>query len=359
MAVNALDVDRLAVHQELAALHLGGAEADVTRNHLEDAPAAVAQRDQKLVEIRNLGGPFLGVRHGLLEVERNLAAAGRGHRHGRQRGRLGPIRVIEHRFHRGAGCLRAIVPHLHVQLQRGVAILPVERRGDPEIADMQFRNREQEDLPEDAAESPEVLVLEIGPVGEAVHLGRQHVLARLQIAGDIELGRRPAALAVTDLLPVDPDVHGRFDPGEVQEDLPAGPVSRHGERPPVGADRVVPVRDVGRVLLERIDDVCVVREVIALHLPVGWHGNLGPVADVIRRLKERGRTIGGLLDEVELPGAVQAAEVRRVVPVSLSGGGGVGIDHQRGVAGLLVPPDHLRVFPIIREGRRKRGAGEP
>ena len=74
VAVHAFDHQLLAVEQNLIALDLRLPEADAPRDHFEDAALRVLQRENQLVEIRRLGGPFLRALDGLLHVEIGLFA---------------------------------------------------------------------------------------------------------------------------------------------------------------------------------------------------------------------------------------------------------------------------------------------
>ena len=132
-------------------------------------------------------------------------------------------------------------------VQPAVPVGRVEAGLDLEIADADLGRGVEIDVALDAGQPPEVLALEIGAVRPAVDLDGQDVLARLEEPGDVELGRRLRVLAEADLLAVDPDVEERLDGAEVEKDVASRPIRRDGERPAVGADRVVVVRHERRL----------------------------------------------------------------------------------------------------------------
>ena len=123
----------------------------------------------------------------------------------------------------GGTAFGPIVANLGSHQQLGVPILRVQLASDPEVTDVDLGPRNQVDIAKNPAQTPEVLVLQIGAIAPAIDLGRDQILAGPQIVGDIELGRRAAALAVAHLLAINPQVKGRLDPGKVNYYPPSGP----------------------------------------------------------------------------------------------------------------------------------------
>lgn len=66
-----------------------------------------------------------------------------------------------------------------------------------------FGEAQEEDISEDTAHSPLVLVFDVGRIAELVNPNGEHVLfATLDVLGDVELGRVARSLGVADLLAV-------------------------------------------------------------------------------------------------------------------------------------------------------------
>jgi hypothetical protein len=233
----------------------------------------------------------------------------------------------------------------------------IERGHDLEVAHVHLGSRDEIHVPLDAAEAPEVLVLQIAPVAPPVHLHRQEIVPGTHVLGDVELGGQPAVLAVADLAAVHPDVHRRLHRAEVQIDSASLPVVWHREVRAVRADRIVLVADEGRVRFERVGLVEIDRDAEAVHLPAPGHRNLGPAAIVVPVQIELGGAVGRLPHPVKLPAAVQRLEIRRRVEVAAQGKRPVLERKGRRVRRLLVDGEHRGVFPLrhVLRGRRPHG----
>ena len=105
------------------------------------------------------------------------------------------------------------------------------------------------------------------------------------------------------------------------------------------------VRRIGRS--ERVPDVSVDGNPVALQLPVGGHGDFVPATDLVVDLVEFAGTFRGSVRPTELPRTVERLNKRRrpAVPLQRPLRGGVG--DEAGVRGQLVVPDHLRIFPVV------------
>ena len=66
--IDALELDRLAVHEEKIAPELEPAEADIERNHFGDLSVA-AQGDEEAVEVRSLGRPFQHIGNSCIKAD--------------------------------------------------------------------------------------------------------------------------------------------------------------------------------------------------------------------------------------------------------------------------------------------------
>ncbi len=174
---------------------------------------------------------------------------------------------------------------------------------------------EQGDRAEDAGQPPLVLVLDVARGRPLVDADGQHVRARPQRVGDVELLHQAAALADADLHAVQPDAVERLD--AVEADQRPGPptvVDPAGrlERAPVVAGRVV-VGHVRRVEREGVLHVGVRRGAVAalargvaVQDPVrrDRQGVPGPV--VVRRVGEARIEADGGGRPPEPPVAVEA-----------------------------------------------------
>ena len=240
--VDAPDEDGLAVDEDLPVPRLDLAEAD-TPGHDPEAPArAVLQGEKERVEVRLLVGPLPRVRDQGLQGDGGGLAGG-GPTGLREGGEDGLARRVEERgLDREALLGGGGVADRHGQPEGGVLVLRVQVGDHAEVLDMQGLGGPEDHVAEDPAQAPEVLALQVGPVGEAVDLDREEVLARLHGVGDVELRGPAAVLAVADLLPVDPEVEAGGDALERDPHAPPLPRGRHLEAVAVRADVVQVVR---------------------------------------------------------------------------------------------------------------------
>ena len=283
VAVGALDQDRPAVDQQLPARDLHFAEAEIQLRRLRHALLVRADGSQ-VVERRRLRAPQV----------RALHAAGGGHLHFRE-SRSGEIE-----FHTFGGLGQGGVE----------AEAAVHPGADVQVLDAGLRPRRQESLPGDARETPEILVLQVGPVAPAEDLqGDEGVLAGLDEFRDVETRLQLAVLAVTHFLAVHPhaDVGGGAAYGE--EDITPRPVGGNRHAAAVLSDVVVLGRDDGRIVREMpvpgVRDVGVEGIAVAIQLPHPGHGDRVPGGVVHAGLEEVRRTGAGRLIPAELPDAVE------------------------------------------------------
>ena len=180
---------------------------------------------------------------------------------------------------------------------------------------MLLRRRPKIHVAEDAAHAPHVLVFQVGAVAEAIHFHRQQIAPRFQMRSDVELGRRPAVLAIADLVPVDPRIERRIHAIEMQQDLPALPCGRHGEAHPVAAHRIELVRRSRRfrcILRERINNIGIDRDVEPVHLPARRHWHVAPPGVAVVRTIKIDRPLRRAQRPVELPASIQQLKPRRL-----------------------------------------------
>ena len=231
-----------------------------------------------------------------------------------------------------------------------------------EVAQVGTGPGEEADAAVYPADPPEVLALQVTPVAPAVHLDREEVRAGPQGVGEAELGRRPAALAVTDLLPVHEEEKGRIDALEAEEHFAAVPVGGDLEGPPVRADRVVVGRDARRVGGEGIGLVPIDRVPVAFEFPVRRHRDGAPAAVVVVGPEEVAGTLGGIRRPAEPPGTVEQER-----PGGFRGGTGEslfrrGERRETGPGFFPVHGEHGRVFPrrrFLPSGAARRDRERP
>src|SRR6266567_6123286 len=95
---------------------------------------------------------------------------------------------------------------------------------DEEIAQSPRGPRQQLNRAEDAGQPPHVLVLKIAASRPLMHPDRKHVTSGPQRRADVEFGRQPASLAVSDQVTVEPYGEARVDPVEQQQRAVCRPV---------------------------------------------------------------------------------------------------------------------------------------
>ena len=304
VTVGTLEEHRLAVHQQLGVLDFHLAEAHTLRNGLNQI-GAVQQFCDKRIEIRRLHRPLLAP----CDLQLDGQCFSSAHR---LRGNLLAVGIAQREAQRLtlSPCSRG-----H-DVQHAVLVALVEVRGDEEVCDVRLRTGVEVALAGDTREAPEVLVLDVRAVAPAHHLhGDEVFLARLQVAGDIELGSHLAVLAVAHILAVDP--HGEVACGraDVHIDVHALPVGRDAERAAIRARVVVAflnIRRIGRELVaEGVAGILVDAVAIAQHFEEPWHRETVPAA-VVEPLGLE--ALGGLVvvrGKVELPLALDGEIARR------------------------------------------------
>ena len=297
VAVDALDEHGLSVDEQLSAADLRRAEAD-RAGHGLGGLAAVADRDFERIEVGRLGRPLGGVLHG--EHVRRTA----------------PLRPQLRRGDLAAGGIperEREAPHggrtLQLDAQRSIGVCLVQRRGDVHVAQVGPVARRERHAPRDARVAPEVLILEVGAVRPAENLQRDEVPARPDELRDVEVGRELAVLAVADEAAVDPDVDVRRRRADREEQPLAGPVGGHLERAAVGADVVLGLGHVGRVVgivaAPCVAHVDVDRVAVAVEFPHARHGHAAPRLVVVVDAADALGTLPGVAHPVEAPHAVE------------------------------------------------------
>ena len=233
---------------------------------------------------------------------------------------------------------------LDVDMQLGVLIGRVQLGNDAHILQVRLLPGRERHAPGDARQTPEILVLEIGAVRPAEHLQGDEVLTRLDELRHIELRSQLAVLAVADEAAVDPYVDIRGGRTDRQENVLSRPLLRHLERTAVGADMILGIGHLGRVVREiaapGIAHIHVDRVAVAVQLPHARHGHAAPGGIVVVGAEEVLRAFRGVARPVETPHPVERKPLARI---------------ERRVHGQAVDFIHGRILPFA--ARLSRGDG--
>ena len=382
MAVHALHLDRLAVHQEHAVLNHHVAEAHAGGNHLLRL-AVTLQRQHQRVQVGVLRGPQFGLGVNAQQGSFEILHAGDAQglfQHAVIRGVLGldGLHQLAGSVIQGHGYgtpfqllgRREQVAHVHLEAPvpvhgAGLGMINVQgpvplvhRVGLREkVADVDLGHRKNGDVAENAGQAEHVLAFQVRAVGMAVHLRGHHVLPLLEVGADVKAGRIAGILGKAHVLPVDPEVEEGIHAVKLHVHLPAVPVRGHFKRAAVGAYGIPFL--VGRVILvggllhhigpgafKGVRLVGINGGAVALRLPGGGHLDFLPVLHVVIRLVKIGRAALGILGPVELPLAVQGLAPLAVFRQHFQGGLQIAERRKKGRGGLLVQMQVLFLFPF-------------
>ncbi len=197
-----------------------------------------------------------------------------------------------------------IIFYLDCSLQAAVLVVLIHISKGKKVANTNIRCGEDKDITLNAAYLPVVLVFKIASVTEAVDFHRQRIFSFTQIFGNVKFSRSFTSLAVAHLFSVYPDIHRRSNAAEVEENLTAIPSFRDGKVSPVGANRIVIMRDMGWVGWKKIIGICIYRYAKTLQFPIAWHDNIIPLASIKIIFIEVNGPLGRSLNPVEFPGSV-------------------------------------------------------
>ena len=300
VAVDAAESNRRSIQSQYAVFDLHFSETDLFG---DDLTAGI--HDQR-VQIRLLGIPQARVLHGNaylagdiafskgdLPVEENPLAVRSDQGERDRQGLFGKIKGDSQ------VCGRKILR----QIGRD-DIVPDPVRGP-------FQNI---DIPKDAGETEFVLIFQIGPVAPFEDQDGQQVFSFLKKAGHIKFRSVVRDLAVAHIAAVEPHIEAGIHAFEIQESAGRVGIPVPGEAVQIGAAGII-LRDVGRVKRKRIADVCVLRAVIAPHLPAKGHRFLFPplAGLVVRQIKKilqimdagiKGKAPGASAEHLQAVGAL-------------------------------------------------------
>ena len=323
MPADAGEFDGHAIDLEHAVLELDLAEADAVLDALDDGLVAVRQAVEHVIQVGLLGRPELGGGHGRREDDGGGAVgadvAGLAH------GGDGDLGAIESAQFAGQNEMRpGRAGDADGGLERGVLVLGIEFGDDGDVLHMQRRKGHEVGLAVDAAQAPEVAVVQAGGRGVLVEAdGHQIALAGLEGLGDVDVEGGEAAFVVAAPLAVDEDFGAVVGAVEMPEDVLAGERGRNIHQAAVEAD--VRRWPAGAFLVSEHGE--------AFDFPIGGDGDVLPVGVGGIGGGEGGhRGVGGefALDggadaviELESPGAGHGQHGRIAQPEAIDGDGHV------------------------------------
>ncbi|GJC98785.1 hypothetical protein ColKHC_07611 [Colletotrichum higginsianum] len=275
VAVDAAELDWVTIDAEDALDELGATEADALDQ------AAVFEVEHEGVQVGSLGSPLVRV----LDADVEAVVA------------VKDLHVLSDKLAVGVEELHVDVGaalQLDVDPEGGVLVVVIKESVDVVVDRMELGKGVQVDVPEDAAEPPLVLVLEVGAVAPLVDLDGEHVvLADFDEVRDVELAGVAGALGVADLLAVDPDGEGGINTLEAEPQLVVGKVVPNLERRHVSAALVIIVGDVGSVDGPGEVEIGVLRALaVSLALPHAGDDDVVP----FRRVKVGLVKVAGLME---------------------------------------------------------------
>ncbi len=290
MAVGALEKNGLAVYEHLAVGKLYLAEAYVDGDYL------AAFGGIKSIEIRGLGRPFMRV----LDINYGSSRA-----LGLRRCYLAAVGVDK------AEIYRAVAFQLEVDGERTIAVIAVKVGSNADILDAVLVAGIEIAIATHAAETEEVLILDVSAVAPAECLeGDEVVLAGLDVGSEVKLVLELRVLAVAHELSVDPQIDIGGDGTEMSNHIFSLPVGGNAHRAAVGTHMVVLDGNVGRIVFVAVAPgvahVHVDGVTVAVELPYGRHHDFVPAAVVEIGAPEIGWALSCVLHPIEFPFAVKA-----------------------------------------------------
>ena len=179
--VDPLDVDRLAVDEQLPVRQLNFSETEFALFDFYDISAVVLESQQHLIKIRRLCRPFVRIAHRRLHsyidplINRD------------------PADIFCHQWIRSNDhavcvkkcdlkavcpcCCGSIVLQVHIDIKRCIGITAVHITSHKEVSHMNRWRREKIHITIDAAQSPHVLIFKITAVGPSINLSSEHICA--------------------------------------------------------------------------------------------------------------------------------------------------------------------------------------
>ena len=278
VAIDTLNKNRLSVEEQLRTYDLHMTEADILPHDLDRLTRGSSVREVERIEVRLLCRPGLYAGYCLgRNMHRRTPYILAALQHGVAR--LGEQHIVD--------TPTLGVGYRNIGGKDPVPIIVHEVLTHEEVFDMRPRCGIEIDITAQSAKAPKILVLDIRPVAPTHDLQGYEVVARTDIAGNIEDGCRLAVLTIADLLTIDIDLHigGCF--ADREEDLLSPPYIWQHKVASVRTDMIILLRHKRRVvsvlLHPYITDVTIERLAIALQLLTRGDGYLVPRTVIERK----------------------------------------------------------------------------
>ena len=213
------------------------------------------------------------------------------------------------------------------------------------IAEVELRPPDEGHIPNDAAQPPHVLVLQVAPITELIDAHGQQIFSGADQGGNVKLAGTPAALGVAGKDAVYPNMEGALDPVKAQDGLLAS--AGYHKAGAVQAGRVFCLNDRGLGQRKDGDSVRIVGCAVSVELPLGGYGEKRPFAVVKRFVKKSLRAVVGVVCIVESPMAVQRLEVPAGSSVPPEGQLPALITDVEGPGFQTVDGQHIPAAPIL------------
>ena len=299
--VGATDAQAAAIEHQHTFHDLDLAQAHLRLGYFDDL-VVTGQNEPQGIQIRVLCAPQLGFFYRQGDGERLCASL-----HGLRFGHGHTRRIQQLGGELGFGAL--ILGHLHLSIYHRLGEMLAELGADIHILHMSPGQCGEGHIPDDAAETPEVLILQPCTGSKTDHLHHQQVFALTQGIGDIEPGGGEAILAIADELAVHPAVQHGLHTMEGEHHPLASPVLRQNKGAGIAAGGVLGGklrRGKPLVAIPRILYIHILRRAVALQLNMPGHLDLTPAGTVKIRQPEVIGAIGRVFGVEKLPVAIQA-----------------------------------------------------
>ena len=187
------------------------------------------------------------------------------------------------------------------------------------ICDMTRIQRHQFDLPENTAEPPAVLILQIAPGTIFIDLQRNAVFARRQQIGNIKFRNGGGIFRVARKNAIDPDPERTLNAARAEKDALSGPIRRQPEDAPTGP-RGIPFFETGIMFRRHTGNlrgihpegpafVPIKRRAVSLHLDGGGQRDFSPAGVIVRRRFKSFRKMVQIRRPVKEPFPVEGERV--------------------------------------------------
>ena len=325
VAVHALELNGLTVEIVYSAQNFHFAESD-------ELPFGLAVNlRQPFIAVGGFGRPRLHVFH--RASEHRFAVF---YRHGCSGDGMIPVQQ------RKSDLRRAF--HLRPELKRAVPVFMNQIRLGHHIADSFFAKGEQRHVPEQTAEPPHILILQIRAVGPLQHHHPQMIGAAMHIVRHVEFRRKMGALGKADQYTVHIGIIAGAHAIEAQQSFPAFKRCGQHKFPVVYANRGV-IRHEGRIIGDGETHIGILGSAITLQLPYAGHVNLSLPA-FARFAGQFGHICGSSIIG-EIPAPIQGTEIGRRGPLARFRCGGIRVGNNRGAHRQ---PEQIRAVQILKFG---------